>query len=202
MPAQPMNRAYRIALICGALPLVVGITVFVLWVCTDSEFFVTAGAFTVMGGLVCFVTGVLALAYYSWGAFRQPDYPKKKAWISTLACLGLLFSNFPAAFGLIVAAITIENRSYVVVHNETEAPLENVIIWSSGFAEALGTIPPQGKSEELKLNFARSRELRIHAVSGGTSRNKIIDDSFSPDWRDQIKVTFRPDGTIAVNNSR
>ena len=61
-----MNRAYRIALICGVVPLTVGIFIFILWLVTRWDWLETAGLITIVGGCASFPVGMMALGYYCW----------------------------------------------------------------------------------------------------------------------------------------
>ena len=41
-----MNRAYWVALICGAIPLVAGVSIFLLWLMTRWDGLMAAGIYT------------------------------------------------------------------------------------------------------------------------------------------------------------
>jgi hypothetical protein len=99
-----MNRAYRNALLCGACPLVVGVTIFLLWLVTRWDWLILAGLCTIVGGVVAFLIGAFSLAIYFWFGWQTPELPRRKLWRSTLGCAGLLLSNFVAA-GAIIAFV-------------------------------------------------------------------------------------------------
>ena len=73
-----MNRVYRVALICGAAPLLIGVSIFILWLITRWDWLMMAGIFTLYGGVAIFVVGVLALARFCWLAFRTPGFPRRR----------------------------------------------------------------------------------------------------------------------------
>ncbi|MFI5403179.1 MAG: hypothetical protein ACHQ1G_09595 [Planctomycetota bacterium] len=97
-----MKGAYRLALLCGALPLVVGVSVFLLWLVTRADGLMLLGFFVLCGGLAFFAVGVLALGRFCWLAFREPQLPAR-FWAATIACALLLLSNFPVAGAIIYA---------------------------------------------------------------------------------------------------
>src|SRR5437773_2930664 len=110
-----MNRAYRVAVICGALPLVVGVSIFLLWLITGWDWLMMAGIFTLYGGVAIFVIGAVALARFCWLACRTPEQPRRRLWPSTLGCATLLLSNFAVAGGFTATVIVIETRYTVIV---------------------------------------------------------------------------------------
>jgi hypothetical protein len=105
-----MNRSYRAAILCGAVPLLTGISIFLLWLATRWEWLMVAGLLTLYGGVFFFVTGVMALANYCWIALRMPELPKRRVWRLTLACTLLLFSNFAVAGGIIKIVVSLAGR--------------------------------------------------------------------------------------------
>ncbi len=99
-----MNRAYRNALLCGACPLVVGVTIFLLWLVTGWDWLMLAGLCTIFVGVLAFLTGAFSLAIYFYFGWQTPGFPRRKLWLSTLGCAGLLLSNFVVA-GAIIAYV-------------------------------------------------------------------------------------------------
>jgi hypothetical protein len=89
----------RAAAACGAIPLSIGMLIFLLWLSTRAHFLVWGGLLAVCFGLFCFSIGIwLLLAHAS-----TIDGPRRLSrFLSTswLALL-LLFINFPVALGII-----------------------------------------------------------------------------------------------------
>jgi hypothetical protein len=103
--APAVNRAYRLALFCGACPLVVGVSIFLLWLVTRWEWLPQAGILTILGGCVLFLIGSFALLRAHWFAAHDPVVPKSKLWRATLLGAGLLLSNFLVAGGIIFIVV-------------------------------------------------------------------------------------------------
>lgn len=195
-----MNRAYRVALICGAIPLLVGVSIFILWLITRQHGLMMAGIYTLYGGVAIFWVGVLALARFFWLGVRSPDFPRRRLWLSTFACAGLLLLNFPVAGGIIAASIAIETRYTVVVHNALSRPLENVKVFGGGSDESLGSIPPGGTARR-SFWIQHDGELKFRAFSGTTSHTKTIDGYVTNGTGGHTTVTVNPDDTITVSNN-
>lgn len=194
-----MNRAYRVALICGASPLLVGVSVFLLWLVTRWDWLMAAGMLTLYGGVAIFLVGALALARFCWLAFRSPDPRGRRPWLSALACAGLLLVNVPVAGGIVAAAIAIETRYTVVVHNTSPQPLESVRVFGGGCDESLGSIPPGGFARR-SFWIQRDGELRFRALRGAVIHTKTIDGYVTNNMGGHTTVTVHPDGTVSVSN--
>jgi hypothetical protein len=102
--AGDVNRAYRIALFCGACPLVVGVSIFLLWLKTHWEWLETAGLLTIGLGCLFFVVGTVLLTISHRNKRRLGKVSRGRLWLSTLLCAGLLLSNFLTA-ALIIHAV-------------------------------------------------------------------------------------------------
>lgn len=194
-----MNRAYRIALICGALPLLVGVSLFLLWLIARWDWLMIAGIFTLYGGVAIFFIGAIALARFCWLAFRSPELPRRRLWLSTLGCAALLLSNFAVAGGITASVIAIETRYTVIVHNTSQQPLSGVRVFGGGCEADFGTIPPGGV---VRRSFwiQHDGELEFRAVSGATTHSKTIDGYVTNNMGGHTTVTINPDGTISVSN--
>lgn len=195
-----MNGAYRVALICGTLPLLVGVSIFVLWLVTRWDWLTLAGFYTLFGGVVIFLVGVVALACYCGQAFQAPNLPRRRLWLSTIACAGLLLSNFPVAGGIIVAVAAIESRYTVTIHNASQQPLNDVRVFGGGCDESLGSIPP-GDTARRSFWVEHDDELKLHAISGTAVHKETIDGYVTNGMGGHTTVTLNLDGTISVSNN-
>ncbi|MHC4893778.1 MAG: hypothetical protein ACYTFV_10530 [Planctomycetota bacterium] len=114
-----MNRPFALSLFFGALPLVLGTAIFGAWVFTRNELWIAAGLGIMGLGTLIVPVAILCLVL-GFDKFR------KEARLTTggiawrvFGSLGLILVNFPAAFGLVIAAILLEERCVVVLTNET-----------------------------------------------------------------------------------
>ena len=114
-----LPNSYRVAVACGAIPLVTGIGVFLLWVPTRWEFFVAAGIVTIGAGLVLFTIGVITLGYFVWTSWRAGQIARARMWRLTLACGALLLVNFPVCAAIGMAVSVISSLYTVTITNES-----------------------------------------------------------------------------------
>lgn len=188
-----MKGAYQVALLCGAVPLLVGISVFLLWVATRQDWLMGAGAFVLFAGFAFFMVGVVALVRYCVLAFLAPDLPPR-FWASTIACAVLLLSNFPAAGAIIWKVLELESRYTVVLENESDEALEDVRIVGRGRVyAALATIPP-GEAATRSFQIAHEGPLEVE-VGGVTT---TIEGYVTGSQGGHAIVTFKGRGRVSV----
>jgi hypothetical protein len=160
-----MDRAYRLAMFCGASPLLVGVSIFVLWLLTRWDLLMIAGILTLAAGPVLCAFAFLNLSHFLWLARREPDLSPRRRRLAVFWCGSLLLANFPVAVGIIYAVIEIESAYTVVIHNGSAQPLDGVRVGGGGCDVYFGSIPPQGVARR-SFWIQHDGELSFHATSG------------------------------------
>ena len=155
---------YRMALVCGALPLTIGIGILALWLVTRWPWLMVAGAYTILAGLAFVVLGVIALARFYWLA-RSSSLPRPRLRRLLAAGACLLLVNCPAAAGAVYVAMAVtllggRNADYVT------AP----IVSPSGRYEVFATVEltdpndPHYVAVVLHLRDAAGNALDSHVT--------------------------------------
>lgn len=202
MSARPLvslplhDRFYRVAFVCGAAPLLAGISVFLLWLLTRWGPLMVTGVLTICAGFGAFVMGCIALAIYCWRGLRSRDSNRRPVWLPTFVCAGLLLVNFPVAFGIVEAVIDVEMRYVVVIHNASGQPLDDVRVFGGGCDESFGSLAP-GKTVRRRLRFRTDGDLQFRAVSGTTTLEANAG-YVTRDLAGAPTITVEPDGTVSV----
>ncbi len=108
--------------------------------------------------------------------------------------------HFPFAVGSTATVIAIATRYTVVVHNDSQQPLDSVSVFGGGCDKSLGSIPSGGN---IRHSFwiQHDDELNFRALSGTTIYTKTIDDYVTNGMGGHTTVTINPDGTISVSNN-
>lgn len=96
-----MQTAYRIALACGAVPLVAGVVFYLLWLITRLEVLTKAAPAVILMSILAVLVGCVALARFAWQALRSPDLPRDRAWKAIIIAAALLSVNLPVTAGLL-----------------------------------------------------------------------------------------------------
>jgi hypothetical protein len=191
------NRAYRIALLCGLTPLVLGVTVFALWLRTRSDALMIVGAFVLWGGVALFAVGAIALLVALRAASRDPSVSARRLRWSAIACAALLLVNFPAATVIIreVAAIT---ATYTLeVRNESAIALENVSLHGGGCHVEWTDIGP-GEQRNSTIRFDRDGTLEFDARHGATAISATVEGYVTAGMGGHASVRVRSDGTVSM----
>ncbi len=196
-----MKIAYRIALFCGATPLILGIAIFLAWLVTRWDWLSVAGILNIAGGLALFALGLASLAFFVWAGIRDSRVSSKKLASSSLLCAALLFSNFPVAIGIIAAVMHLEARMHygVVVVNQLPEPLDNARLEGGGVKVDLGTIEP-GNRNYARLSFQRDGSLEFYAQAGKKKISSCVEEYVTGYMGGDKCVTVKADGTVTVEN--
>ena len=187
---MPPSRLLTIAKLCGALPLIVGATIFGLWVWTRSDGLMFAGLFTIYAGLASFALGALSLLAFVRASRKSAEISRPLVWRSTLKVGALLLSNFPAAIAIVVAAVCIETRYTVTILNEAGSSATDVRIHGGGCEISIGSVSPHARTsrsfwvqhdDSLELSLKLNGQERTHTIEGyitngqGGSKTVTID---------------------------
>ena len=192
-----MYASFRVALFCGLLPLITGISIFVLWLITGWLWLEVAGFFTILGGTALVIIGMGALGYFCREANRESRMSCRRLWFSRWAA-PRLFSNFPVAAEIIATVNAIEKMYTVVIHNTSRGRLSKFV--GGGCDKSLGTISA-GADARCSLSLQCDGKLEFRAISGTATHSEIIQAHVAHGTGGQAVVTVAPDGTISVSLS-
>lgn len=170
----PVDNFYRVAIFCGAAPLIAGVGTFLLWTITRWPFLMNLGIWILYGGGVLFVIGCVALLMHFALEAKALYSTRRAAWSRGLRALFLLLVNFPAAAVILSAAIFLESQYTVTIHNRTPHPLQQTRVEGGGVHVEIGTIPP-GDSERRALRFMGDGNLRFTARYQGKTIERQVE---------------------------
>ncbi len=195
-----MKNLLRLAVLCGVLPLVAGIGIFVAWVITEASWLTMAGLLTINVGVYAVVVGlVLLIVYMSW-AWQGGQIPRRRLVGQTLAVVALFAANFVAAGGAVMGAQVISSRYTVVVTNQSNAPLQSARIEGGGVAVEFGDIPP-GATVSESFWIKHDGQLTLSGRHGSNDVHAVIADYVTNGQGDYLDVTVDPNGNIIAPES-
>jgi hypothetical protein len=175
----------------------VGVSIFLLWVVTRRGALIPVGIYTILGGLVCFVAGVIALVRFWRLGRRVPDLPRTRLRRSVLVAALLLLSNFPAAGAIVYAAAAIESCYAVTVRNVSGRRIENARVFGGGCDVSFGAVGP-GESTRRWFWVEREGSLMLD-VDG---KETVLDGYVCAGMGGRVTATIRTDGAVAVDWAR
>ncbi|MDB5298156.1 MAG: hypothetical protein JWO31_4139 [Phycisphaerales bacterium] len=208
-PATPRSRplvriAYRIAVLCGALPLIVGTVALLGFVIFHHIAFAMSGFLTIVAGVPIFLIGLLALIYYYFASTARRVELTDEDWVrvrrKTLIPAALLVANFPVAFLYANAGTYLMSRHRVDVTNASGATVDSFITTVDGKQSEIGPIPAGGTvtftivAPDDDAEATADYSLRIGTISRqGTLSELLARDAPEHDHR----VNIGPDGAMA-----
>lgn len=185
------------AWICGSLPLLIGVSTFVLWMATGWSWLELVGIFTILFGTILVLVGFAALTMH-----EAPGRTVSRArrLVAPFACAIVLLSNFPAAATIVYTVVAIETRYVVEVHNATSEPLDGVRLFGGGCDVALGSILP-GDTARSSLRFARDGTLEFECRQGARPVSTTIEEYVTGYASGRADVTVDDQGAVSVARS-
>lgn len=187
-----MEALHRVATACAKIPMLTGVSIFLLWLILRQEGLTLLGAMIILLGLALLPIGLLALAGYYWMGTKQSEVPAKQLRSSTLKGVGLLLSNFLVAGAIIAAVLAIACRYTVIVHNVSPRALDHVRVHGAGVDLMLGSIQP-GATVERTFCIGQEGEIIYEAASGSATYSKVLSGYVN-------KIHGEREGTIRVDS--
>src|SRR3954453_22494922 len=140
----------RIALLCWAIPLAVGVTTFLLWLLTEADGLMVVGFVTLLvGALLAFVASMM-LVLHVFGRFEGPRPSMRSRIAQASGVAVLLLGNFASAYGIVQAVESIQLSSHVTVVNAGTATIDSFVVTGPSFRTELGPVAP-GKRKRVRL---------------------------------------------------
>lgn len=187
-----MAALHRVATACATVPMLTGVSIFLLWLILRQEGLTLLGAMIILVGLALLPIGLLALAGYYWMGTKQSDVPAQQLRSSTLKGVSLLLSNFLVAGAIIAAVLAIACRYTVIVHNDSPRALDHVRVHGAGVDLMLGTIQP-GATVERTFCIDQEGEIIFEAASGSAAYSKVLSGYVN-------KIHGEREGTVRIDS--
>lgn len=143
-----MPLLLRIAIILGAVPLIIGTLIYGTWRFTHSQWLESAGLITIAGGMVAFLSGTVLLLIHLWRELRVRQTDRRFVWIRAATVGSLLLINFPVAAFYVLSAINVATRYTVCFYNDSRQPVQSLIITGPGIRVDMGAIAPGGRARQ------------------------------------------------------
>jgi len=165
-----MNKIYRISIICGLLPLFVGISIFCAWLVTRADWMQFAGALHLYIGLALFGIGTISLGVYFYKARKTGigGYKKK-----SFKALVILLANFPVAAAIICVVIYLESFHTVIIENQSSSIIEDISLSERGRSYQLGPVLPKEKYKK-NIIFKYEGSVRYSFRKNGVKYEGIM----------------------------
>ena len=158
----PSVAAFRVAVACGAVPLVAGVSFFLAYLLTRDMTFAEWGFYMLPIGVVLFLVGALALAYHVMTFRRRHEPLGRRCRLKVGGAALLLLVNFPAAAFCVVFGTIEMHRYRVEVTNASNATVERFAVVVDGVPVEIGPIAP---GQTARCSFFPRQDGAITYVS-------------------------------------
>lgn len=187
-------RAYKISIVCGVTPLLVGTSVFVLWLITQWTILEEIGIFTIIGGIVLFSIGAIALVLHTLGRNKTSEVRSSLCRENTRAA-GILLLNFPVALLIVFLVSHIQSYYTIIVKNDSSYQIDNFVINSTGNIILVGIIPSR-QSVKKKFKVGEGRITFKASINGKVFEDTI--EGYVSGSGDKKVVTIRQDQSYSI----
>jgi len=192
-----MPRLLKLAVVLGAVPLLVGTLIYGTWRFTRWHWLETAGLFTIPIGVVAFIIGTVALLRHLWRESRVQRTTRSPLWLQAALVGGLLLANFPAAAFFTLSAIDVSTRYTVRVFNDSDRPIDSLVVTGPGVRVELGPIAP-GQHTRRHIYFRGDGTLDFSARQQELQFSGQLEGYVTSDWGGDKSIRVRQRGVYEI----
>lgn len=192
-----MKYLLGFAWLYGAVPLLLGTIIFVVWLIFRFEILMLAGFVMLIVGLCLILWGLVCLTAYVRHARRSPTGSRRRLAWQVAGVLGLYVANFVAAGSFVYAAYVIETRYFLSITNRGDVPLEGVRVEGGGASVSFGDIAT-GETVKQSFLIRDEGELVLTARRGEERIESVINGYLIPGFGVDEAVTVDASGEVIV----
>ncbi len=192
-----MPRLIKIAIACGAMPLIAGTAIYFLWRLTRWEFLERLGMFNIFIGLALFAIGVGCVIRQSNDEMSTPNTNNGNTGQRNLLVVTLLLANFPAAIIYGLSAIEVMTRYTVCITNESPTAIEKLVLVGPNSEWSIGVVPA-GARVQRELSFGGEGSLSFTAEHEGESIQGEVDGYVTGGLGGDTTLRLLPNGKFDV----
>ncbi|MHC1766961.1 MAG: hypothetical protein AB9869_22105 [Verrucomicrobiia bacterium] len=194
---KPRRGALTTAFVCGALPMILGTAVFVIWAVTSWGWWERAWMWLIGFAMVCLLVGSVAVARHlaqSQSGSASGAGSRRSAVFAGL----LLFLNIPVGVLLMMLLVSVLTRYTVDVANDSDVPVESLVLTGPGVESIeIGPVAPQQRTSK-PLRFTGDGKLAYSGLYKGSIHSGILEASASPDAGGGKQLRIMPEGDWVI----
>jgi hypothetical protein len=201
MGGMSMNRLLKGALICGIIPLIVGMFIFVCWVITQWVWLTYAGIVWLFIGTAAVLVGIGLLVVYICVAVRAGHVRGRRLASQAAGIIGLYLANFAIASIVVVGVMTVMNlaaRYTVTIINETHTVLDEARLRGPFIHVEYGSIAP-GSEVSRTFLIQQDGSLVLTGKLGDKQLEETVVHYVTSGVVGRDRVTIKPGGEVQVD---
>ena len=185
-------------MLCGAIPLLLGTSVYFAWRLTQWDWLIDAGLIIIYAGTAAVFVGLICLfMHLRRESLKYHSLPSSGKLQGALVA-GLLIVNFPAGALFTFSAISIYSRYTVEVVNQSGKPIDSFLISGGGVYEELGVIPA-GKMAKWHFYVQTAGSLIFSARQQSMEFGGQIEGYVSEHMRGHKTISIKPEGAFEIS---
>ena len=154
-----MPQLLRFAIALGASPLIIGSLIYLLWRLNRWDWLALMGLMTILIGIICFIAGAVCLILHQ----KRNAQAAQRSPLSSVVVGLLLMTNFPAAYFYTSSAFDISSRYTIRISNQSNLPVEQVLISGPTIEHKLGPTPAgENTIHHIYINEPGFLKFTIH----------------------------------------
>jgi hypothetical protein len=183
-----------LAIICGSLPLVLGLSVFGAYRATRMDLLLTIGGAIIIAGLSMAILGAVSIVMFIRRA-RLSQLSLKQIHTRSACASALLFSNFPVALFCILITAQGMSIERIDLTNDSPNPLRNVVINWPGGEITISELGP-GQTTHLELLIQADGAVQFAADRAGQSCSGTLIGYVTPNAASDHRLSILTDCSV------
>lgn len=185
------------AFVCGALPMILGTAVFVIWAVTRWEWWERAWMWLIGFAIICLLVGSVAIVRHLAQSQSGSASGAGSRRCAVFAGL-LLFLNIPAGVLLMMLLVSVLTRYTVDVVNDSDATVESLVLTGPGVESLeIGPVAPQQRASK-PLRFSGDGKLAYSGLYKGSIHTGILEASANPAAGGGKRLRIMPEGDWVI----
>jgi hypothetical protein len=194
------SSGLKIPLVFGAVPLTVGLSIFLFWLVTDWKWLQFIGLVTLCLGFGSVLAGFVYLGIWVLKMVRSGSWSRDRLMGQMLVVAVVLAANFPVACGILWTVYNLETRYTVVIRNHAPAALELAAITGGGVSLEIGRIRP-GASITKEFRIVHDGTLVFSGEQSGRKLQVVVDSYVTNGSGGHKQIDVSPGGITEVQSS-
>ena len=185
----------RFALRVAAVPLALGVGIYLLWLPTRWDGLVTAGMIALYVGAAGVTLGAVALAV-DLGQFARRGASARGVLRRAAAPVGLFALTVATGVGTATLALAQVTGYVVVLRNHSAVPVERFEVTGGGIRHEWRDVEP-GESRSVQFRFDRDGVLEYSVVAGGRRHQALVEGYVTHNMGGRAAIVYSRDGTFS-----
>jgi len=164
------KRLYQATIILALAPMLIGASIFLIWLVTRDDSLINFGIYGTLGCIVSVVASFVCLVIFLW----KERAKKARLILLALGAIALILINFPIGSFVVKTVINMTTQYVLIVENVSQQPVKDIEITTTNFKDTIPELAPRQKVER-KYHFSADGSLSFKARIKGQSTEGVLE---------------------------